>query len=60
MKKIYINTCHKISPYFSYVITIVVSILLQIEWSISVFIFFTHQIRREQGDLSPTIYDRGS
>ncbi len=61
MKKMYIETYHKIRLYLSYMITIMVSILYQIEWSISVFIFFNIlNMSWEQGDLSPTIYDRGS
>jgi len=61
MKKMYIETYHKIRLYLSYMITIMVSILYQIEWSISVFIFFNIlNMSWEQGDLSPTIYDRDS
>jgi len=54
----YIDSYQKIRSYLSYVITIVFSILLQIEWSISVFIFFNiFDMHWEQGDLSPTISD---
>jgi len=56
----HIETCHKIQSYFLSMRTDILSILFQIEWSVSVFIFFRYQICREQGDLSPTICDRGT